>query len=147
MKIGTQLPDLQTENQEGKTIKLHDFKGKKLVIFFYPKASTPGCTAEACNLSDNFEKFQDLEYNIVGISADTVKKQKSFHTKFQFKYDLLADISKEIIEAFGVWGKKKFWGKEYMGILRTTFIFDENGICTQIISEVDTKNHTEQILV
>ncbi len=146
LEINQKLPELTSQNQNGETISLQNYLGKKLVIFFYPKANTPGCTAEACDLNNNIEKFKSLGYSILGVSADSVKKQKAFHEKYNFQYDLLADESKEIINAFGVWGRKKFMGKEYDGILRTTFIFNEQGILENIIKEVKTKNHTQQIL-
>ena len=146
LKIGEKLPEFQVENQDGNLVKSSDFKGKKLVIFFYPKANTPGCTAEACNLNENIEYLTKQGFTILGISADSVKLQKKFHTKFDFKYDLLADENHDILKKFGVWQLKKFMGKEYMGILRTTFIFDEKGVCTRIIEKVKTKEAASQIL-
>ena len=146
LNVGDKLPEFQGLNQEGKTIKSSDFKGKKLVIFFYPKANTPGCTAEACDLNDNFVKLKKAGYQLLGISADSVKLQKKFHEKFGFQYDLIADENREIIEAFGVWQLKKFMGREFMGIVRTTFIFDEKGICTNVIEKVKTKEAAAQIL-
>jgi peroxiredoxin Q/BCP len=128
-------------------ITLGDYKGKKLVVFFYPKASTPGCTTEACNLNDNFERFQAQGYEILGVSADSAKRQSNFKTKYGFQYPLLADEDKSVIEAFGVWGPKKFMGKEYDGIHRTTFVIDEKGLIKDVISKVKTKDHTAQILV
>lgn len=146
ININDKIPNLSAKNQDDKDISLLNFIGKKLVIFFYPKANTTGCTAEACDLNNNIENFKRLNYAIIGISADSVKKQKAFHQKYNLQYDLLADESKEIINAFGVWGRKKFMGKEYDGILRTTFIFNEQGILENIITDVKTKNHTQQIL-
>lgn len=146
LKVGDQLPEFTGKNQDGKEVKSSEFKGKKLVVFFYPKASTPGCTTEACNLSDNFSKLKKEGYQLLGISADSVKRQKNFHTKYGFKYDLIADEERDIIEKFGVWQLKKFMGREFMGIVRTTFIFDENGVCTRVIDKVKTKQATEQIL-
>ena len=146
LKIGEKLPEFQVENQDGNLVKSSDFKGKKLVIFFYPKANTPGCTAEACNLNENIEYLTKQGFIILGISADSVKLQKKFHTKFDFKYDLLADVTHEICEKFGVWQLKKFMGREFMGIVRTTFIFDENGICVRVIEKVKTKEAAKQIL-
>ena len=122
------------------------FWSKKLVIFFYPKANTPGCTAEACNLSDNFLKFKSLGYEILGVSADSEKLQKKFSEKFNFKYSLLCDEKKEVINKYNVWGLKKFMGKEYMGIIRKTFVIDENGKISKIIDKVKTKEHTSQII-
>lgn len=146
MKIGDKLPKFLGVNQDGQQIFADDFQGEKLVIFFFPKANTAGCTAEACDLSNNYERFQAQGYQVLGISADELAKQKKFHDKFAFPYDLISDESREICELFGVWRLKKMMGKEYMGIVRTTFIFDENGICIDIIDKVKTKEHTQQIL-
>lgn len=146
IQVNDKLPNFVGVNQRGEKVDSQKYIGKKLVIFFYPKANTMGCTAEACNLSDNYAKFQAEGYEILGISGDSVSKQEKFHSKYQFPYDLIADESKEICELFGVWKLKKMMGMEYMGIVRTTFIFDENGICTEVIDKVKTKNHTEQIL-
>lgn len=146
LKTGAKLPDFSVQNQEGKVVNSSDFKGKKLVVFFYPKANTPGCTAEACNLNENITHLTAQGYTILGVSADPVKNQKKFHEKFGFQYDLLADESHDICEKFGVWQLKKFMGKEFMGIVRTSFLFDENSICTEVIEKVDTKEHAAQIL-
>jgi peroxiredoxin Q/BCP len=146
LEAGDKAPDFSVEDQDGNTVKLSDFKGKKLVLFFYPKASTPGCTAEACNLRDNWERFQEKGYAIVGVSADTQKKQSNFKNKYEFPFPLLADENKEVIQAYGVWGPKKFMGKEYDGIHRTTFIIDEEGKIEEVIKKVKTKAHTDQIL-
>lgn len=146
LEAGDKAPDFSVEDQDGNTVKLSDFKGKKLVLFFYPKASTPGCTAEACNLRDNWERFQEKGYAILGVSADTQKKQSNFKNKYEFPFPLLADEDKEVIQAYGVWGPKKFMGKEYDGIHRTTFIIDEEGKIEEVIRKVKTKAHTDQIL-
>lgn len=146
LQVGDSLPEFETQNQDGKIVKSSDFSGKKLVVFFYPKANTPGCTAEACNLNENYSLLQKQGFEVLGVSADPVKNQKKFQEKFGFEYDLLSDESKEICEKFGVWQLKKFMGKEFMGIVRTTFLFDEKGICTEVISKVETKNHAAQIL-
>lgn len=146
LKAGDQLPEFESVNQDGETVKSQDFSGKKLVVFFYPKANTPGCTAEACDLNDHLSILKKEGYQLLGISADPVKNQKKFHEKFGFQYPLLADESREVIEKFGVWQLKKFMGKEFMGIVRTTFIFDENGICTRVIEKVKTKEAASQIL-
>ena len=146
LEAGDKTPDFKAEDQDGNEVQLSDFKGKKLVLFFYPKASTPGCTAEACNLSDNYEKFQDQGYEILGVSADSKKRQQNFKKKYDFPYPLLADEDKTVINAFGVWGPKKFMGKEYEGIHRTTFIIDEEGKIADVIKKVKTKEHTAQIL-
>ena len=146
LNIGDKAPDFTALDQDGNSITLGDFKGKKLVVFFYPKASTPGCTAEACNLNDNYERFKAKGYEILGVSADSAKRQANFKAKYNFKYPLLADEDKAVIEAFGVWGPKKFMGKTYDGIHRTTFVIDENGVLEDVITKVKTKAHTDQIL-
>lgn len=146
LKPGDKAPDFRAKDQDGNTISLGDYKGKKLVLFFYPKASTPGCTAEACNLSDNYSRFQKAGYDILGVSADSEKRQSNFKNKYDFPYPLLADEDKTVIEAYGVWGPKKFMGKEYDGIHRTTFIIDEKGLIEDVITKVKTKAHTDQIL-
>lgn len=146
LTTGQKLPEFSAPNQNGKEIKSTDFKGKKLIVFFYPKANTPGCTAEACDLNDNLDTLKKEGYELLGISADPVKNQKKFSDKFDFKYDILSDEDKKICEAFGVWQQKKFMGREFMGIVRTTFIFDEKGICTRVIEKVKTKEAAKQIL-
>ncbi|MFC4269411.1 thioredoxin-dependent thiol peroxidase [Polaribacter marinivivus] len=146
LQKGDKAPQFEAKDQDGNTIKLADYSGKKLVLFFYPKASTPGCTAEACNLSDNYQSFLAKGYDVLGVSADSAKRQSNFKNKYEFPYPLLADEDKAVIEAFGVWGPKKFMGKEYDGIHRTTFIIDENGVIEEVISKVKTKAHAEQIL-
>jgi Peroxiredoxin len=146
LKIGDKIPDFQGKDQDGKIIKYSDYKGKKLIIYFYPKANTPGCIAEGCNLRNNYQILQKEGYEIIGISKDTIDKQKTFHEKYSFPFPLIADVDKKIIESFGAWGMKKFMGKEFEGILRYTFIVDENGIITNIITKVKTKSHAEQIL-
>ena len=146
LKQGDKVPDFTVNNQDGNPVSLSDFKGKKLVVFFYPKASTPGCTAEACNLTDNHKALQDKGYEILGVSADSEKRQTNFKTKYKFPFDLLADEDKTVIDAFGVWGLKKFMGKEYDGIHRKTFLVDENGVVAHVIDKVKTKDHAAQIL-
>jgi peroxiredoxin Q/BCP len=146
LKVGDSAPQFSVKDQDGNVINLNDFKGKKVVLFFYPKASTPGCTAEACNLRDNWEQFQEKGYQILGVSADTEKKQSNFKNKYELPFPLLADEDKEVIEAYGVWGPKKFMGKEYDGIHRTTFVIDEKGLIEEIITKVKTKDHAAQIL-
>ena len=146
LKAGDKLPTFSGLNQEGKTVKSSDFKGKKLVVFFYPQANTPTCTVEACNLSDNYSELEKAGYKLLGISADSVKKQKNFQTKYSFPYDVIADENREIIQKFGVWQEKKTFGKTYMGIVRTTFIFDEDGICVRVIDKVKSKEAAAQIL-
>jgi peroxiredoxin Q/BCP len=146
LKKGDQAPSFSSLDQAGKSHQLADYAGKKLVVFFYPKASTPGCTAEACDLRDNFERFQANNYALLGVSADSAKAQAKFKDKYELPFPLLADEDKSVINAFGVWGPKKFMGKEYDGIHRTTFVIDENGIIDEVISEVKTKAHADQIL-
>ena len=146
LQKGDQAPAFEALDQDGNIVKLSDYSGKKLVLFFYPKASTPGCTAEACNLSDNYQTFVNKGYDVLGVSADSAKRQANFKNKYEFPYPLLADEDKAVINAFGVWGPKKFMGKEYDGIHRTTFIIDENGVIEEVISKVKTKAHAEQIL-
>ncbi|MGO4771995.1 thioredoxin-dependent thiol peroxidase [Flavobacterium sp. W22_SRS_FK3] len=146
LKKGDKAPNFSGTDQDGKIHQLSDYAGKKLVVFFYPKASTPGCTAEACDLRDNFERFKANNYELLGVSADSQKAQGKFKDKYEFPFPLLADEDKSVINAFGVWGPKKFMGKEYDGIHRTTFIIDENGIIDEVISQVKTKEHTAQIL-
>ena len=146
LKIGDKAPGFTSKDQHGKTINLADFKGKKVVLFFYPKASTPGCTVEACNLRDNYQSFQSKGYEIIGVSADSEKRQQNFVAKYDLPFPLLADEDLTVINGFGVWGPKKFMGREYDGIHRTTFVIDANGIIEEVISKVKTKNHAAQIL-
>ena len=143
---GDAAPNFSALDQDGIERSLSDYKGKKLIVFFYPKASTPGCTAEACNLSDNYKELQTKGYEILGVSADSAKRQSNFRNKYEFPYPLLADEDKSVIEAFNVWGPKKFMGREYDGIHRTTFVINEEGTLEQVITKVKTKDHTAQIL-
>lgn len=146
LQAGDKLPNFEGVNQDGETITSSTLAGKKLIIFFYPQANTPTCTVEACNLSDNYSQLEKAGFQLLGISGDSVKKQKNFHNKFAFPYDLIADENHDIIQKFGVWQEKKTFGKTYMGIVRTTFIFDENGICIRVIEKVTSKTAAEQIL-
>lgn len=146
LKIGDKAPQFEAKDQNGTIIKLADYAGKKLVLFFYPKASTPGCTAEACDLRDNYQSFLAKGYDVLGVSADAAKRQQNFISKNELPFPLLADEDKAVIEAFNVWGPKKFMGKEYDGIHRTTFVIDENGLIEDIILKVKTKAHAAQIL-
>jgi thioredoxin-dependent peroxiredoxin len=146
LKKGDKAPNFSSLDQDGNSHKLADYSGKKLVVFFYPKANTPGCTAEACDLRDNFDRFTAKNYAILGVSADSAKAQLKFKEKFNFPFPLLADEDKSVIQAFGVWGPKKFMGKEYDGIHRTTFIINEKGLIEEVISDVKTKAHAAQIL-
>ena len=147
LQVGDALPQFVGVNQDGKTVNSDDFKGKKLIIYFYPKASTPGCTAEACNLRDNYSLMEKDGYRLLGVSADSVKRQKNFSEKNSLPFDIIADENHNIINQFGVWQLKKFMGREFMGIVRTTFVFDEKGICTKVIDKVKTKDHAAQIVV
>lgn len=146
LQKGDAAPKFSGIDHEGKAHSLSDYQGKKLVVFFYPKANTPGCTAEACDLRDNFEMFKAQNYALLGVSADSANAQAKFVEKYQFPFPLLADEDKSVIQAFGVWGPKKFMGKEYDGIHRTTFVIDENGIIEEVITNVKTKAHAAQIL-
>jgi peroxiredoxin Q/BCP len=146
LKKGDKAPQFLGKDQDGNTHALSDYAGKKLVVFFYPKANTPGCTAEACDLRDNFERFQQNNYALLGVSADNAKAQSNFKNKYNFPFPLLADEDKSVIGAFGVWGPKKFMGREYDGIHRTTFVIDENGIIEDVVSDVKTKAHASQLL-
>ena len=146
LKVGDKAPDFTVNDQDGNSISSNDFKGKKWIVFFYPKANTPGCTAVACNLRDNYKELQNEGYELLGVSADSEKRQKNFKEKYNFPFPLLADENKEVINAFGVWGPKKFMGREFDGIHRKTFIMDESGVITRVIDKVKTKNHAAQIL-
>lgn len=146
LKKGDKAPDFSGVDQSGKTHTLNDYQGKKLVVFFYPKADTPGCTAEACDLRDNYQRFQAAGYELLGVSADSQKKQAKFADKYSLPFPLIADESHEVLNAFGVWGPKKFMGKEYDGIHRTTFVIDETGSISDVIENVKTKEHAAQIL-
>ena len=146
LKPGDQAPDFTAKDEQGNAVSLSDYKGKKLVLFFYPKASTPGCTAEACDLNNNYERFKAAGYDVLGVSADSQRRQANFKSKYNFAYPLLADEDKQLIKAYGVWGPKKFMGREYDGIHRTTFVIDENGVIEDVIKKVKTKEHTQQIL-
>ena len=146
LKPGDNAPDFEGINQNEEAIKLSDFAGKKLILFFYPKDNTPGCTAAACNLRDNNTDLMAKGYALLGVSPDSAAKHVKFITKYTFPFDLLADTDKKVMEAYGVWGLKKFMGREYMGVLRTTFVIDEKGVIEQVITKVKTKDHTAQIL-
>jgi peroxiredoxin Q/BCP len=146
LNIGDKAPNFEALDQNGNTIKLSDYKGKKLVLFFYPKASTPGCTMEACNLRDNYHTFLAKGFDVLGVSADSAKRQQNFIAKNELPFPLLADEDKTVINAFGVWGPKKFMGREFDGIHRTTFVIDEQGVITDIILKVKTKEHAQQLL-
>ena len=146
LTVGDKAPAFEGINQLGKKIALTDFKGKKLILYFYPKDNTPGCTAEACDLNDNYEMWISKGYHVVGVSPDNEKSHQKFIEKFNLKFDLIADTKNEIMEAFGVWGEKSMYGKKYMGVLRTTFVIDENGVIEAVFDKVETKNHSSQII-
>ena len=146
LQVGDKAPQFKAFNQKGEEISLNDFEGKKLVLFFYPKASTPGCTMEACNLRNNYNLFLARGYAILGVSADSAKRQQNFITKNNLPFDLLVDEDKTVINAYGVWGPKKFMGREYDGIHRSTFVIDEKGVIIDVIKKVKTKFHSEQII-
>ena len=146
LQPGDKVPEFSVVDDRGNTQNLSAYKGQKLVVFFYPKANTPGCTAEACDLRDHYKELQDAGYALLGVSADSQKKQRNFSEKYSFPFPLLADEDKQVIEAFGVWGPKKFMGREYDGIHRMTFLIDENGVVERVIEKVKTKAHAAQIL-
>ena len=146
LKKGDAAPKFSANDQHGKLVSLEALKGKKVVLYFYPKDDTPGCTAEACNLRDNYEELLKKEYQIVGVSPDSLKSHEKFTEKYELPFSLLPDTEKEIIKAYGAWGPKKFMGKSYEGVLRSTFVIDENSLIEKVFTQVDTKNHTEQIL-
>jgi len=146
LKAGDKVPNFKVKDQDDNVVSLSDFKNKRLIVFFYPKASTPGCIMEACNLRDNYAELQKEGYELLGVSADSQKRQTNFRNKYEFPFPLLADEEKEVINAFGVWGPKKFMGREYDGIHRITFIIDKNGVVERVIDKVKTKQHADQIL-
>lgn len=146
LKAGDKAPDFEAFDQNGKKISLKDFRGKKVVLYFYPKDDTPGCTVEACNLRDNYDDLEIKGYKVIGVSVDNQKSHQKFISKFELPFDLIADTDKKVVDAYGVWGEKKFLGKTHMGTNRTTFLIDGNGIIEKIIDKVDTKNHASQII-
>lgn len=146
LKVGDPAPDFSVLNEKGETVRLGDFKGKKLVLYFYPKDDTPGCTAEACSLRDGYGQFLGRGYAILGVSPDSVKKHVKFQEKYNLPFSLLADEDHAVSLAYGVWGPKKFMGRAYDGIHRTTFVIDEQGKIERIIEKVDTEKHAEQLL-
>lgn len=146
LKEGDKAPRFSGKNQDGKEIKLEDFSGKKLILYFYPKDNTPGCTAESCNLNDNYNSWLDKGFEVVGVSPDSMESHQKFREKFGLKFDLIADTEKEVLQAYDAWGEKSMYGKKYMGVLRTTFVIDENGVIQKIFEKVETKDHTNQII-
>lgn len=146
LKIGDRAPEINAIDQNEKSINLESYKGKKVVLYFYPKDMTPGCTAQSCNLSDNYQLLQQKGYEVIGVSCDSVKRHQKFIEKHNLPFNLISDEDKKVVSDYGVWQLKKFMGREYMGIVRTTFIIDENGLISDIISKVNTKEHTAQII-
>ena len=146
LQIGDKAPDLLGVDEQGNEIRVSDYAGRKLVVYFYPKDSTPGCTAEACSLRDGMDELVDAGYAVGGISADNVASHSRFKEKQQLNFPLVADVDKTTIMAFGAWGEKKMAGRVYMGIIRSTFVVDENGVVERVITKVDTKNAARQIL-
>ena len=146
LQTGDPAPEILAKDQSGNEVKLSDFKGKKVILYFYPKDDTPGCTAQACNLRDNYDSLLSKGYAVLGVSVDDEKSHQKFIKKFDLPFPLLADTDHAIVEAYDVWVEKNMYGRTYMGTARTTFVIDENGIVSEIIKKVDTKNHTDQIL-
>jgi peroxiredoxin Q/BCP len=145
LKKGDKIPDIKVFDQQGNEIQFSTFLGKKLLIYFYPKDDTPGCTAEACSLRDNYSEFQKLGYIVFGVSADSQQSHKKFVEKYELPFILLSDPEKNLIKAFGAWGEKNMYGKSYEGILRTTFLISETGVVENVIEKVNTKNHAVQV--
>ncbi len=145
LNVGDNVPDFSAQNEKGETISSKELKGKKYILFFYPKDDTPGCTKEACSIRDNYRTFEKNGYLVFGVSPDTIKKHIKFIDKYEFQYSLLADPEKEVINAFGIWGPKKFMGREYEGVHRTTFVINEEGKISHIFKKVKTKIHGEEI--
>ncbi len=146
IEVGNAAPDFEAKDQDGNLIRLADLKGKKTVLYFYPKDNTPGCTAQACNLRDNYEALQNRGYTVLGVSSDSEKSHRKFIEKQNLPFPLLADEDLKVHEAYGTWVEKSMYGKNYLGTARTTFIIDENGMIEEIIGKVNTKEHTNQIL-
>ncbi len=146
LKEGSKAPIFKAVDQDGKAISLADYKGKKVILYFYPKDDTPGCTAQACNLRDNYSLLLKKGYQVIGVSTDSVKSHKKFEEKFQLPFPLISDEDKKIVDKYNLWGEKKFMGRTYMGTTRTTFLIDETGKIVKIIAKPDTANHTEEVL-
>ena len=146
LTIGDKAPDFKSKDNKGNTISLSQFLGKKIVLYFYPKDNTPGCTEQACNLRDNYESLLANGYVVLGVSIDDEKSHTKFINKFNLPFPLIADTEKEIVNLYGVWAEKSMYGKTYMGIVRTTFIIDENGVIIDVIAKVKTKEHYNQII-
>jgi peroxiredoxin Q/BCP len=146
LKVGDNAPVFEGINQNGDKISLGDYKGKNLILYFYPKDNTPGCTAESCDLNDNYEMWLGKGYEVVGVSPDSEKSHLKFIDKYGLKFNLIADTEKEILQGYGAWGEKSMYGKKYMGVIRTTFVIDENGVIKEVFEKVKTKEHTKQII-
>ena len=146
LKIGDKVPDFEAKDQNGNTVKLSDLRGKKVVLYFYPKDDTPGCTAESCNLRDNYSELKKQGYEVLGISSDDEKSHQKFIKKYDLPFNLLADTDKKVHEIFGTWGEKSMYGRKYMGTIRKTFVIDEEGKIADIIEKVNTADHTAQVL-
>jgi peroxiredoxin Q/BCP len=145
LKEGDPAPAIQAVDQDGNQVSLESYKGKKVVLYFYPKDNTPGCTAEACDLRDNYNEFLEKGYEVLGVSADSQASHQKFISKYQLPFKLISDVDKKVLSDYGAWGEKKMYGKSYMGILRKTFIIDEQGLIEKIIEKVKTKEHSRQI--
>ena len=146
LQIGDKAPEINAVDQNGNSITLEQYQGKKLVLYFYPKDMTPGCTAQSCNLSDNYAALQKNGYDVIGVSCDSIKRHQKFIEKYSLPFNLISDEDQKVVNDYGVWQLKKFMGREYMGIVRTTFLIDENGKIEDIITKVNTKEHTSQII-
>jgi len=146
LEVGGIAPEFTSKDQDGKEVRLSDYKGKKVILYFYPKDDTPGCTTQACNLRDNYEVLQSKGYQVLGVSVDNEKSHVKFIKKFNLPFPLLADTEHAIVEAYGVWVEKSMYGRTYMGTARTTFVIDEAGVIQEIFQKIDTANHTDQIL-
>ncbi|QKZ14794.1 thioredoxin-dependent thiol peroxidase [Spirosoma sp. KUDC1026] len=146
LAVGDPAPNFTSTDQNGQPISLSDFRGKKVVLYFYPKDDTPGCTAQACSLRDNYEALQSAGYEVLGVSTDSAASHQKFVGKYSLPFPLLADTDQQLVEAYGVWQEKSMYGRKFMGIVRTTFVIDENGIIAEIITKVDTKQHAAQLL-
>jgi len=146
LRLGDQAPDIQAKDQNGENIKLSDYRGKKVILYFYPKDNTPGCTAEACDLRDNYLKLREMGFEVIGVSADTEKSHQNFISKYDLPFNLISDTDKKVMKDYDAWGEKKMYGKTYEGILRKTYLIDEEGKIEKIFEKVKTKDHTAQIL-
>jgi peroxiredoxin Q/BCP len=146
LKIGAVAPEIDAVDQDGNKVSLANYKGKKVIVYFYPKDDTPGCTAEACSLRDGYESLTSKGFVVIGVSADSVQSHKKFISKYNLPFILISDTEKKVLNAWGAWGEKKMYGKSYEGVLRTTYVVSENGIIEYVFEKVDTKNHAQQIL-